>query len=100
MSLKLDRLTQAGAPAECMQAVRHAIAPLAVDAKDMTASEQAGRDFNTAHEAVLREATDANVDPAVRAPLAGLLSELQQIRAALQAVRDDNSRRSIDRNRA
>ena len=37
VSLKLDQLTQAGAPAECMRAVRHAIAPLAVDAKDMTA---------------------------------------------------------------
>ena len=92
-SLKLDELVQAGARAECVQAVRHAIAPLAAHA-DVASSEQLVHDFAARHDAAMREATHPDVDAGARALLAGLLSELQQIRAALLAMRDSDSRAS------
>jgi hypothetical protein len=100
VSLKLDQLTQAGAPAECLQAVRHVIALLAVHARDMTAAEESEHELNAAHEAALREGAHPDVDAAMRALLAGLLSELRQIRAALRGMRDDPSQKpSIDQSR-
>jgi uncharacterized membrane protein YccC len=90
-SLKLDELAQAGTRAECVQAVRHAIAPLAAHARDPTSSEQHAGDFNARHEAAWREAEHPDVNPDTRALLAALLGELQQIRAALQAMRDSDS---------
>ena len=90
-SLKLDELVQAGARAECLQAVRHAIAPLAAHA-DATSGEQLVNDFVTRHDAAMREAAHPDLDAGARALLAGLLSELQQIRAALVAMRDSDSR--------
>ena len=85
-SLKLDELVQAGARAECLRAVRHAIAPLAVQA-EATSSEQLMDDFAARHDAAMREATHPDLDAGARALLAGLLTELQQIRAALMAMR-------------
>ena len=40
----------------------------------------------------MREAAHPDLDAGARALLAGLLSELQQIRAALVAMRDSDSR--------
>ena len=91
-SLKLDELVQAGARTECLQAVRHAIAPLAAHAQDVTSGEQLADDFAARHDAAMREATHPDVDAGTRTLLAGLLSELQQIRAALMAMRDGDSR--------
>ena len=54
-SLKLDELVQAGARAESLQAVRHAIVPLAAHA-DVTSSDQLANDFTTRHDAAMREA--------------------------------------------
>ncbi len=90
-SLKLDELVQAGARAECLQAVRHAIVPLAAYA-NATSGEQLVNDFATRHDAAMREAAHPDLDASARALLAGLLSELQQIRAALVAMRDGDSR--------
>jgi uncharacterized membrane protein YgaE (UPF0421/DUF939 family) len=90
-SLKLDELVQTGARAECLQAVRHAIAPLAVHA-DATSGEQLVNDFAARHDAAMREAAHPDLDAGARALLAGLLSELQQIRAALVAMRDSDGR--------
>ena len=90
-SLKLDELVQAGARAECLQAVRHAIAPLAAHA-DVTSSEELVNDFAVRHDAAVREAAHPDLDAGARALLAGLLSELQQIRAALVAMRASDSR--------
>ena len=98
-SLKLDQLSQAGTRAECLQAVREVIAALAADTGDIPAAGQAERDFNVAHEAVLREAAHSSVDSETSALLAGLLSELQQIRAALRAVHDDRQGSLVDQNR-
>jgi uncharacterized membrane protein YccC len=90
-SLKLDELVQAGARDECVQAVRHAIAPLAAHA-EVTSSEQVMDDFAARHDAAMREATHPDLDAGARALLAGVLRELQQIRAALVAMRDGASR--------
>ena len=90
-SLKLDELVQTGARAECLQAVRHAIAPLAVHA-DVTSGEQFVNDFAARHDAAMREAVHPDLDAGARALLAGLLSELQQIRTALVAMRDSDGR--------
>ena len=90
-SLKLDELVQAGARTECVQAARDAIAPLAAHAKAVTSVEQSVDDFAARHDAAMREATHPDVDAGTRALLAGLLSELQQIRAALLAMRDGDS---------
>jgi uncharacterized membrane protein YccC len=90
-SLKLDELVQAGARAECLQAVRHAIAPLAAHA-DVTSGEQLVSDFAARHDAAMREAAHPGLDAGARALLAGLLSELQQIRTALVAMRDSDGR--------
>ena len=98
-TLKLEQLAQAGARGECLQAVRHIIALLAVRASDITAAEQSEHELNAAHEAASREAAHQDVDTASRALLAGLLSELQQIRTALRAMHDDRQRSSLDQNR-
>jgi uncharacterized membrane protein YccC len=90
-SLKLDELAQAGARAECLQAVRHAIVPLAAYA-NATSGEQLVNDFATRHDAAMREAAHPDIDAGARALLAGVLSELQQIRASLGAMRDGDSR--------
>ena len=90
-SLKLDELVQAGARVESLQAVRHAIAPLAAHA-DATGGEQLVNDFAARHDAATREAAHPDLDAGARALLAGLLSELQQIRAALVAMRESDSR--------
>src|SRR6266550_2017400 len=82
-SLRLDELAQAGARAECLHAVRHVIAPLAVYAKDTTAAEPLAADFAARHEAALRETGHPDIDVGTRLLVTGLLSELQQIRAAL-----------------
>lgn len=87
-SLRLDELVQAGARAECLHAVRQVIAPLAVNAKDTTAAEPLAADFAARHEAALREAAHPDIDADTRVLVAGLLSELQQIRAALQSMGD------------
>jgi uncharacterized membrane protein YgaE (UPF0421/DUF939 family) len=89
-SLKLDELVQTGARAECLQAVRHAIAPLAAHA-DVTSGEQLVHDFAARHDAAMREATHPDVDAGARTLLTGLLSELQQIRVVLLAMRDGDS---------
>jgi len=94
-SLKLDELVQAGARTECLQAVRHAIEPLAAHARDATSNDALADDFPARHEAAVREATHPEVDTGARALLAGLLSELQQIRAALVAMRASESRAAI-----
>ena len=91
-SLKLDALVQAGARAECLEAVRHAIAPLAAQAQDVASSQPLTNDFTARHEAAIREATHPDVDDGARTLLAGLLSELRQIRAALLAMRDSEGR--------
>ena len=98
-SLKLDELAQAGARAECLQAVREIIATLVTYGKDITATEQAERDFNIAHEAALREAAHPSVDSAMYASLVALLGEMQQIRAALWAGLEDRQGSSLDQNR-
>ena len=90
-SLKVDELVQAGARAECLQAVRHAIAPLAAHA-DVTGNEQLVNDFVVRHDAAMREAVHPDLGAGARALLAGLLSELQQIHSALVAMRDSDSR--------
>jgi uncharacterized membrane protein YccC len=90
-SLKLDQLAQAGARAECLWAVRHVIAPLAAHA-DVTSGEQLVNDFAARHDAAMREAAHPDLDAGARALLAGLLSELQQIRTALVAMRDSDGR--------
>ena len=90
-SLKLDELVQAGARAECVQAVREAIAPLAAQARDATTSEQLAGDFAARHEAAVREAAHPDVDSDKRALLSALLGELQQIRAALRAMREGDT---------
>ena len=90
-SLKLDELVEAGARAECLQAVRYAIAPLAAHA-DAASGEQLVNDFTARHDAATREAAHPDLDAGARALLAGLLSELQQIRAALVAMRDSDDR--------
>ena len=92
-ALKLEQLAQVGARAECLQAVRRVIALLAVRARDMTATEQSEHELNASHEAAWREGAHSDVDAAMRALLAGLLSELQQIRAALRAMRDDQAKK-------
>ena len=92
-ALKLEQLTQAGARAECLQAVRHVIARLAVRVTDMTVNEKSEHELDAAHEAALRESAHPDVDAVIRALLAGLLSELQQIRAALRAMRDSPSQK-------
>jgi hypothetical protein len=91
-SLRLDELVQAGASAECLHAVRHVIAPLAAYAKDTTATEPLAADFADRHEAALRETAHPDIDFGTRVLAAGLLSELQQIRGALQGMRDGDSR--------
>ena len=90
-SLRLDELVQAGARAECLHAVRQVIAPLAVHAKDTTAAEPFAADFTARHEAAWREAAHTDIDVGTRVLAVGLLSELQQIRAALQGMRDSDS---------
>ena len=87
-SLKLDELVQAGARTECVQAARDAIAPLAAHAKAVTSVEQSVDEFAARHDAAMREATHPDVDAGTRTLLAGLLSELQQIRVVLLAMRD------------
>jgi hypothetical protein len=72
--------------------VRHVIAPLAVYAKDTTAAEPLAADFAARHEAALRETGHPDIDVGTRLLVTGLLSELQQIRAALQSMRDGDSR--------
>ena len=93
-SLRLDQLAQAGARAECLQAARSAIALLAAYANDEATFEQLERDFNTAHEAALRDAEHPSVDVALRTSLVGLFSQLEQIRTALRTLRDDDAQRS------
>ena len=94
VSLRLDQLAQAGARAECLQAARTAIALLAAYANDEATIEQLERDFKTAHEAALRDAEHPNVDVALRTSLAGLFTQLEQIRTALLTLRDDDAQRS------
>jgi len=60
--------------------------------KDMTAAERFAADFAARHEAAWREAAHPDIDTGTRVPMAGLLSELQQICAALQGMRADDSR--------
>ena len=91
-SVKLDELVHAGVRAECVQAVRHAIAPLAAyDVKNVTTSAHPAADFAARHESALREAAHPDLDPDARALLAAVLGELQQIHAAVQALRDTRS---------
>ena len=99
-SLKLDELAQAGARAECLQAVRKVIEPLVAYGSDITAAEQAERHFNVAYEAALGEAAHPSVDSAVHASLVALLSEMQQIRTALWAVHDDRQGSSLNQKQA
>jgi len=72
--------------------VRHLIALLAVHAKDTTGAEPLVADFAAGHEAAWREAAHPDIDAGTRVLVAGLLSELQQIRVALQGMRDGESR--------
>ena len=57
-----------------------------------TGSEQLVDEFAARHDAAMREAAHPDVDAGARTLLAGLLSELQQIRAALLAMRDSDGR--------
>ena len=59
---------------------------------DATSGEQLVNDFTARHDAATREAAHPDLDAGARALLAGLLSELQQIRAALVAMRDSDDR--------
>ena len=60
--------------------------------QDVTSGEQLVDDFAARHDAAMREAAHPDLDAGARALLAGLLSELQQIRAALLAMRESDSR--------
>ena len=91
-SLKLDELVQAGARTECVQAARAAIAPLAAQAKAVTSVEQSVDEFAARHDAAMREAAHPDLEAGARALLAGLLSEVRQIRTALVAMHDSDGR--------
>jgi uncharacterized membrane protein YccC len=90
-SLRLDEVVHAGARAECLDAVRRVIASLAAHAKDAAGAEPAAADFAHLHQAALREAAHPDIGAGTRVLVVGLLSELQQIHAALQGMRDDDS---------
>ncbi len=90
-SLRLDEVVQAGARAECLDAVRDVIASLAAHAKETTATDHFATDFAARHEAALREATHPDIDAGTRVLVIGLLSELQQIRTALDGMREGDS---------
>jgi hypothetical protein len=87
-SLRLDEVVQAGARGECLDAVRDVIASLAAHANETTAMEPFATDFAARHEAALREAAHPDIDADTRVLVVGLLSELQQIRIALEGMRE------------
>ncbi len=55
------------------------------------AAEPFAIDFASRHEAALREAAHPDIDADTRVLVIGLLSELQQIRTALDGMRDGES---------
>ena len=60
--------------------------------KTATSVAQSVDEFAARHDAAMREATHPDVDVGTRTLLAGLLSELQQIRVVLLAMRDSDGR--------
>ena len=86
-SLRLDELVQAGARAECVRAIREAIAPLAADAMQARNGAPLAADFAARHELALRAAEHADLDAGTRELLAVVLNELRHVRAALHDLR-------------
>jgi len=86
-SLRLDELVRAGGRAECLQAVRNVIAPLAAHASNARTGELPAADFATLQESVLREAAHPDTDANARALVTAMLSQLQQIYTALHCMR-------------
>ena len=90
-SAKFDELVQSTGRRECVQAVREAVASLAAYAKDPKTSEHASESFSALHDSASREAAHPDIDPTTRSLLTALLGELQQLHAALLAMRDSES---------
>ena len=86
-SLRIDELTQSGANAECMLAVRSVIGPLAMHARKARTGVPLSDEFAARHALATRTIDSADIDAGTRLLLNVVLDELEHVRAALYDLR-------------